>query len=56
MIYNHRERLWPKVITFGENATHDSVPRLVSGLLYVHEHYGILPWETLLQPSVNLAR
>lgn len=56
MIYNHRDRSWPRIITFGEHSTDESWPRMVYGLLRVHKRYGNLPWEILLQPAVNLAR
>jgi gamma-glutamyltranspeptidase/glutathione hydrolase len=32
------------------------VPGEVRGLQYLHEHYGKLPWATVLQPAINVAR
>ncbi|CAK1544262.1 unnamed protein product [Leptosia nina] len=32
------------------------VPRLVLGLAAIHDTYGTLPWPTLLQPAIDLAR
>ena len=33
-----------------------TVPGELKGLYYVHEKYGLLPWSTLFQPAVKLAR
>lgn len=32
------------------------VPGEIKGLHYIHHHYGSLPWSTLLQPAIILAR
>ena len=32
------------------------VPGEIKGLYYIHERYGSLPWSTLLQPAIILAR
>ncbi|MCJ1303160.1 hypothetical protein MMC08_005967 [Hypocenomyce scalaris] len=32
------------------------VPGEVRGLEYLHIHYGVLPWKTILQPAIRLAR
>lgn len=32
------------------------VPGEIKGLHHIHENYGLLPWSTLLQPAITLAR
>ena len=32
------------------------MPGEIKGLHYIHEHYALLPWSTLLQPAIKLAR
>lgn len=32
------------------------VPGEIKGLHYIHENHGFLPWSTLVQPAINLAR
>lgn len=32
------------------------MPGEVRGLQYIHEHYGVLPWSTLLRPAIQLAQ
>lgn len=38
--------------------THSSsgVPGEVRGLAHLHENYGVLPWKTVLQPAIDIAR
>lgn len=57
-IYDHRTGVG-NIIDF--RATYSShvsigIPGFVAGLYYAHEKYGILPWKTLVEPSINLAR
>lgn len=56
LIYNHRRRLMPQIVEFNQYKGNKSLPRLISGLLYVHKQYGVLQWETLVQPAINLAK
>lgn len=56
LIYNHRKRLPPHIIDFSKFGEANSLPRLVSGLLYIHKQYGVLPWNKLLQPAAHIAR
>lgn len=57
LIYNHRTRLLPNVIDFSsQNVLSDHMPRLVLGLAYIHQQYGTIPWQKLIEPSVELAR
>ncbi|XP_076260685.1 glutathione hydrolase 7-like isoform X2 [Rhynchophorus ferrugineus] len=57
LIYNHRTRLMPNVIDFSsQNVLSDHMPRLVLGLAYIHQQYGTIPWQKLIEPSVELAR
>lgn len=56
LIYNHRLRLMPQIVEFNQIKENKSLPRLISGLLYAHKEYGLLQWEELLQPAINLAK
>ncbi|RZB39654.1 G glu transpept domain containing protein, partial [Asbolus verrucosus] len=57
LIYNHRKRITPEVIDFSTDANEEHfLPRLVTGLAYVHQQYGTLPWKDLVEPAVELAR
>jgi gamma-glutamyltranspeptidase/glutathione hydrolase len=47
------EILWDK-ITFGPHAS--GVPGTVAGLHLAWQRFGTLPWESLLQPAIDLAR
>lgn len=45
-------------IPFDERSTHGSavgIPSIMKGLKYVHENYGTLPLETLIDPAIRLA-
>lgn len=58
IIYDHRTGIG-KTIDFG--ATYSSslsigVPGFLFGLFYASVNYGILPWKTLVEPSINLAK
>ncbi|KAF2877824.1 nucleophile aminohydrolase [Massariosphaeria phaeospora] len=39
-----------------EGGLASGVPGEVRGLQYLHEHYGVLPWATVLLPAVKVAR
>lgn len=57
MIYNHKTRTNPSVISFKANHnTSNELPKLVLGLADVHRMYGSLPWKFLVTPAANLAR
>jgi gamma-glutamyltranspeptidase / glutathione hydrolase len=58
VIYDHRTGIGN---TIDFRATHSShniigVPGFLAGLFYAHAKYGILPWKTLVEPSINLAK
>jgi gamma-glutamyltranspeptidase / glutathione hydrolase len=44
----------PLASTFGHRAS--GVPGSVDGMVQMHQKYGKLPWKTLLQPAIDLAR
>lgn len=57
-IYDHRTGVG-SIIDF--RATHSTnftigIPGFVAGLFIAHEKYGILPWKTLIEPSIYLAK
>ncbi|VVC40656.1 Gamma-glutamyltranspeptidase,Nucleophile aminohydrolases, N-terminal [Cinara cedri] len=57
-IYDHRTGVG-NIIDF--RATYSShfsigIPGFVAGLFYSHEKYGLLPWKTLVEPSITLAK
>ncbi|CAK1544261.1 unnamed protein product [Leptosia nina] len=57
--YRRLPYLQPTLVEWSGN--HNSldtnpVPRLVLGLAAIHDTYGTLPWPTLLQPAIDLAR
>lgn len=57
MIYNHRTRTDPTVISFKRTRNSSGpLPKLVLGLANVHQHYGSLRWKDLVVPSAELAR
>lgn len=57
MIYNHKTRINPTVISFkGNRNTSNQLPKLVLGLADVHRLYGSLPWKVLVAPAADLAR
>ncbi|XP_056643252.1 glutathione hydrolase 7-like isoform X2 [Diorhabda sublineata] len=57
LIYNHRKKNPPVVITFSHNIVESKhLPTSVLGLAYIHKKFGFLPWRDLIYPAVNLAR
>lgn len=57
LIYNHKTKNNPVVIDFSHaTVTSKNLPTLVMGLAYLHKNFGKLEWETLINPSVVLAR
>lgn len=57
MIYNHKSRISPTVISFrGNRNTSNQLPKLVLGLADVHRLYGSLAWKVLVMPAADLAR
>jgi len=57
VIYDHRTGIG-KTIDFRVTRSLDShigVPGFLAGLFYAHVNFGILPWKTLVEPSINLA-
>lgn len=47
--------------TIDFRATHSKhvsvgVPGFLAGLFYAHVKYGVLPWKTLVEPSINVAK
>jgi len=58
VIYDHRTGIG-KTIDFRVTRSLDShigVPGFLAGLFYAHVNFGILPWKTLVEPSINLAK
>uniref|UniRef100_A0A2S2QRL0 Gamma-glutamyltransferase 7 n=1 Tax=Sipha flava TaxID=143950 RepID=A0A2S2QRL0_9HEMI len=58
IIYDHRTGIG-KTIDFGAAYSLNSsigVPGFLIGLYYANMKYGILPWKTLVEPSINLAK
>ncbi|CAI6349832.1 unnamed protein product [Macrosiphum euphorbiae] len=58
VVYDHRTGIGN---TIDFRATHSShniigVPGFIAGLFYANVKYGILPWKTLVEPSINLAK
>ncbi|XP_065169561.1 glutathione hydrolase 7-like [Atheta coriaria] len=59
MIYNHRTRDPPQVITFRRNVNTkiaEILPRLVIGLSYIHQQHASMTWRQLLEPAILLAQ
>lgn len=57
MVYNHKTRINPTVISFkGNHNTSYQLPKLVLSLADVHRLYGSLPWKVLVMPAADLAR
>lgn len=48
---------WPHVVDDRnvKGATSVAVPGLVAGMALAHQHFGTMPWKSLLQPAVDLA-
>lgn len=58
MIYDHRTGIGNTIdfrATYSSNLT-IGVPGFLAGLFHAHVRYGILPWKTLVEPSINLAK
>ncbi|XP_022181735.1 gamma-glutamyltransferase 7-like isoform X2 [Myzus persicae] len=58
VVYDHRTGIGN---TIDFRATHSSdniigVPGFLAGLFYANVKYGVLPWKTLVEPSINLAK
>ncbi|KAG7190040.1 hypothetical protein KM043_006188 [Ampulex compressa] len=63
MIYNHKSRMDPLIIDFGNNTMQGTfakkgirLPAVLKGLELAHLSYGLLPWRKVIEPAVNLAR
>uniref|UniRef100_A0AAR5Q836 Gamma-glutamyltransferase n=1 Tax=Dendroctonus ponderosae TaxID=77166 RepID=A0AAR5Q836_DENPD len=57
LIYSHRTRISPDLVDFsGSNVISDRMPRLVLGLAYIHQQYATMPWKSLVEPSIGIAR
>jgi len=54
MYLDDEDKVIEKLSTRGHLAV--GVPGTVDGMVRAHEKYGNLPWEELVQPSINLAR
>lgn len=58
MVYDHRTGMG-NVIDFSASYSSDlsiGVPGFLAGLFYAHVKYGVLPWKTLVEPSINHAK
>jgi len=58
VIYDHRTGVGHTIdfrSQYSSNFT-IGVPGFLAGLFYTHLKYGILPWKTLVEPSINLAK
>lgn len=58
LIYDHRTGIG-NTIDFGATYSLNStigVPGFLVGLFHANVKYGILPWKTLVEPSINLAK
>ncbi|KAL7288659.1 hypothetical protein TKK_0017390 [Trichogramma kaykai] len=64
MLYNHKDQEEPIIIDFLNNLIPDEfeknkirIPALLRGLEYAHKYIqGKLPWQDLVEPSINLAK
>ncbi|CAH0394971.1 unnamed protein product [Bemisia tabaci] len=59
LIYDHREGKVLDLIDFRPTRSTDigiGVPGFLAGLALAHQLHGSLPWETLLAPSIQIAR
>jgi gamma-glutamyltranspeptidase / glutathione hydrolase len=54
MFLDSARNVIPLASTFGHRAS--GVPGVVDGMIQAHQKYGKLPWKTLVQPAINLAR
>lgn len=58
IIYDHRTGIGNTIdfrATYSANCS-IGIPGFVAGLFSAHVKYGILPWKTLIVPSINLAK
>lgn len=58
LIYDHRTGIGKTIDFRATKSSNESigVPGFLAGLFYAHLKYGILPWKTLVKPSINLAK
>lgn len=54
MFLDSARNVVPLLSTFGHKAS--GVPGAVDGMIQAHKKYGKLPWKTLVQPAIELAR
>jgi len=58
VIYDHRIGIGHTIdfrTTYSSNFT-IGVPGFLAGLFFAHVKYGILPWKTLVEPSIYMAK
>lgn len=58
VIYDHRTGIG-KTIDFrvvNSSNSKTGIPGFLAGLFYAHVKFGTLPWKTLVEPSINLAK
>ncbi|KAL5239888.1 hypothetical protein ACI65C_007298 [Semiaphis heraclei] len=58
VVYDHRTGIGNTIDFRATHSSHNTigVPGFLAGLFHAHIKYGILPWETLVEPSINLAK
>ncbi|XP_027850177.2 glutathione hydrolase 7-like isoform X1 [Aphis gossypii] len=58
VVYDHRTGIGNTIDFRATPSSHNitGVPGFLAGLFYANVKYGILPWKTLVEPSINLAK
>lgn len=58
VIYDHRTGIGNTIDFRATHSTSSSigVPGFLAGLSLASSKYGVLPWKTLVKPSINLAQ